>query len=110
MSLLYVRYMSGNTPDMYRTSTGHELELLPCCILVPLGLFTGTVGDVTLKSLRCYFEEFFCNFDRQSKLLSLGYPKLKYLFILNISHFFVTLQPIGKDMYMKYGQKKRTIE
>ena len=47
---LYVRYMSGtcpvhvrfyivHLPYIYRTSTGHELEILPCYMLVPLGLY-----------------------------------------------------------------------
>ena len=36
---VHVRFYTGLIPDIYRTSTGHELEILPCYMLVPLGRY-----------------------------------------------------------------------
>lgn len=55
ISSLYARYLFGLKPNIYRTSTEHELVLLACSILVTLELLTGYIGDVPLIGMISVF-------------------------------------------------------
>ena len=46
---VHVRFYTVHLPYIYRTSAGHELEILPCYMLVPLGLYYWYFGDLYLK-------------------------------------------------------------
>jgi hypothetical protein len=62
-----VRSNTEHLPDKYWTSTEHEWELLPCSILVTLGLLTGYIGDVPLIYVREFYSEIKINITKGHK-------------------------------------------